>query len=424
MGLFGNKEYKQFLSHFDNINDASSSIILSKKENFKNSPLGTFAKKVVEQRDNEKTKLIINNTYKDVDDVEAIIIQHILNEESIVVLDPEARLYKEFHYMLRNRNYRIKYIDVDSDDTATWSVFDGDNMDAEDIYYRCNLLLNIFKNDYMDTDEIHKYFDKWVIMFSGLFSYVISKALLNSNKFEFMLKLLEDNSISELNGLFFHSNDIVDIFWFNENTTPEELEYLISLTLAVLDELADPDTNKLLTNSDMDFINLATVPTAYFLNPIPDDVTANIPLNVILSYSLTELNDFFLMTNSKNIVPVHYIINNLDYFPGFSFFMQMSSEIKTNKISFTYTCSDLSFIAKSYDKNILNAFFNKVYFTIIHNNNKNNLKVISQYIIDIDFDIPQKFIENNCIIIAYDKTIYCELYNIEDHPLFEQLMIG
>lgn len=420
MGLFGNKEYKNFLSNMDNINDALPYISLSKQENLKGVPMGTFARKIIVPKEEGKNKLILTTSYKDTRSVENEIIQHILNQESIVVLDPEAYLYTQFVYMLRNRNYRIKYIDIDNEDSATWSIFDGDNMDIDDICYRVRLLLNIFKDDYMSEEEIKTKFNGWVDFFSALFARVIATSLLKTNKFEEMRDILEYNSIEEINGMFFQTNDIVEELWFNRGLSNDDKEYYTSLSLAVLDELAAEDTNRLLTNSDMDFLNLVTVPTAYFLNPIPNDVENNMPLNIILSYSIAELNDFFLYSNKKGAIPVHYIINNIDYFPGFSFFLQFASEIKTNKLSFTFSCTDLDYISKIYNKNILNVFFNNLFFVIIHKGDKKNIEILSKYMFEIDYEIPDKFLEDNCVIIAYDKTIYCNLYDISNHPLYDQ----
>lgn len=413
---------------FDSIKDTGEFLQMPIYYDMQNLPLGECSRKAVECNDFNSNVLHLLKDEKDDTYIKSSMLQIIARDESMIILDPDGNLYNKFKRLLFQQNYMIRYVDIDDENTNTWSFFDHDVIDItnpnapNDILKKCKFMISIFADEFLDMEEKEEYINDWAIVFSAAYAYVYTNYLLAENKFEKMHDVFFYNTLEELDELFDDADDATRELWFEfMDMDTERIEYLIELSLALLELLMDPDTNTLISNSDMSFTNLSDKPTCIFLNSIPDAVDDNNCINVILNFMLFELIEKCDREGPCE-VPVHFLLNKIESFPNLSNFFVISRELKNRNISFVYTCLELDSIFNTYDILTMNRFFNDINYITISKYDEQNLSLIRKYVIELPEEIvPEIFEDNREVLVVQKFVILCKRYKIENHYLFERI---
>ena len=423
MGFFKNKNNY----NFDDIKYAYESINIPRYEDIEYLPLGENKNRAIECKIANPNILHVTIDENDLDMVTATILQIIKKEESLIVLDPDGKLYHKFKTLLFSKNYKTRYINIDDEESNTWSFFSGDEIDinnpnaVEDVLKKSRLLLEIFADEFLEKEDKEEYLEIWSVIFGAFYAYIYTNNLLNENKFDKMYELLEYHTVYELDKIFEEANDITYELWFNTiDIDYEEKDYLITLTLGLLDIIREPSTNRLISTSDLTLTSPAKRKSAFFFDSIPDALDDNNCINIILNFMLAELKDCL---DEKNLfdIPINFILNNIDFFPNLSHFIEYAATFKNNNISFIYTCSELDSIYETYSTATLNTFFNSLNYLTLTRYDKENLEVINKHMIELPEDITEDTLYRKEILVAQDRVILCRRFDLTQHPMYYRI---
>lgn len=421
MGLFKKKK-----NAFDEIKYAYENLTIPRYEELQYMPIGDFKTKAIEAKQLHSNILHITEDENDMDYVKSAMLQIIKREESMIVLDPDGKLYNKFKIVLQSKNYRIRYIDIDDEECNTWNFFDNDKIDihnpnaANDVFIKCAELLLIFIDDFLTKEEQAEYFEDWNTIFSAIYAYIYTNYLLIENKFNKMYEFIEYTTLEEMDEIFTEANDATYELWFTYRDIPhEKRDYLLSLSLSLLELLKEPESNRITSRSDMELTNPAKVKSAYFFNSIPDVVDDNNCINIILNFMLFELGAYVDKKGFADIA-IYFILNNFDTFPNFQCFMKNASVFKDTNISFIYSCSDLNMIKISYDKLIVNKFFNSLNYITINGYDETNLEIINDLVIDIP-SVESEYLLRKQILIAQDRVLLTKKFDLTRHDLYYRI---
>lgn len=421
MGLFNRNKIE-----FDNIKFAGDFINIPKYEELRFMPLGEYKGRAIESKQETSNILHITKNQNDKDYIISSMLQIIDREESMIILDPNGKLYNRFKTLLYSKNYRIRYVNIDEEDSNTWNFFDNDELDINnpnakfEVVNKCGYLLDIFYNQFFDTEEYKLHTDKWSIIFGAIYAYIYTNYLLLENKFERMYDLIQYNTVEDLDHLFIDANDITNSLWFDYDITDEEKDYYLSLSLTVIDLLREPGTNKIISTSDMVLSNPAKTKSAYFFDSIPGVLDDNNCINIILNFILLELENYIKETGLPK-VPVYFIMNDIEYFPNLQSFINNSVKFENKHISLIYTCSELDGIYEAYDNIILNKFFNSLNYITIAKYDKENFDIINKHIINLPEGLNEEYLERKQILIAQDSVLLCKEFRLDEHKLYYRI---
>lgn len=422
MGLFKKNKVK-----FDNIKYTADVINIPKHEEMNYLPIGEYKNRAIEAKQLNSNILHITSDLNDRDYLISSILQIIDRGESMIVLDPDGKLYKRFKTLLFSKNYKIRYINIDEPEANTWNFFDNDELDIHnpnakfDIVEKCRLLLDIFHNQFFDTQEYEEqHTDKWSIIFGAVYAYIYTNYLLIENKFERMYDLIKYNTIEELDDLFEDANDVTNSLWFDYAITDEEKDKYLSLSLAVADLLRDPGTNTIISTSDMILSNPAKIKSAYFFDSIPEVLDDNNCINIILNYTLFEL-DKYIEEKGLPQIPIYFLFNNIELFPNFQTFISNSLKFQNKNINFIYTCAELDGIYNAYDDIVLNKFFNSLNYITIGKYDELNLEIINKHIINLPEGLNKETMQRRQILIAQDSVLLTRKFLSENHRLYYRI---
>jgi hypothetical protein len=424
VGLFNKNKNK---INFDDIKYAHENIQIPLYEDLQFLPLGENKNRAIECKGTNSNILHITMDENDNEYMISTILQIIKREESMVILDPDGKLYRKFKTLLFSKNYKIRYIDIDDENSNTWSFFDNDSLDINnpdaiyDVIIKCDQLIKIYVDSFLTEEEKELYYDDWVVLFGAIYAYVYTNYLLIENKFNKMYELLEYNTINDLDKLFETANDVTYKLWFDILDANDDVkESLISLSLGLIEILKEHDTNRLISTSDLDLTSPERRKSAFFFNSIPEEVDDNNCINIILNFMLLELS-FLHKAKGRFDIPIYFLMNNIDFFPNLSSFIEKSTQFKNTEVSFIYTCSELDGIYDSYDNIILNKFFNSLNYVTIVRYDKENLDIINNFIIELPEGINEDTLYRQQILIAQDRVLLCKRFELEKHPIYYRI---
>ena len=411
-----------------------SCIEITPKDSIYEYPLGELLGKAATSKSqwNNKNTMFCTSSLTDIESLLGIMMQSVKKGHSIVFVDVDNQMYQKTWRFLKGNGYHIKALDIDNEDTFTWSIFE-EMTDIYSIADKSRQLIDIMKWNLLPREKAvnEEYTNGLSVTLAAVLAYVLSDNLLAPNKFQIAYELLNHNTTKNLDNYFSVAEDTPKTLWFNFRN--DYIEDYIKDLLRLFNILRDNDRNRLINDENINISRLRIRKTVYFLNFIGDNVEDNVPLNIFLNFVLQkaismerQYNEMkmngTLPDNKAPLIPVDFFIMDMDVHPDLNqFIYAMRHDGGDYHINLFLTCVDASYMYANYYM-VADELSEILQYTIVQTNDRTNRESLED-MLNVD-DIPFLDIddEEEVIICRKQEFVLCAKYHVRNHPLYPLLI--
>lgn len=407
----------------------NSIIEITAKDSLFEYPLGELMGKAATTKSAWKNKntIFCTSGLSDWESLLAMLMQSVKNGHSIVCVDVDGQIYQKTQYFLKGNGYHIKLMDIDEDDSNTWSIFE-EMTDIYSIADRSKKIIDILKWNILPREKAadEYYTNGLSVTMAAILAYILSDNLLTSNKFQKAYELLNHNTTRNLDNLFSVSEDTPKSLWFDFKN--EYIEEYIQELLRIFDILRDDARNHIINDEDINIARIRFRKTVYFLNFIGDTVEDNVPLNLFLNFVLQKAvsleKQYQLMKengqieeNHTPLIPMDFFILDMDVHPDLNqFIYAMRHQAEGCNINLFMSCVDAQYMYENYYM-VSDELVEMMQYIILQTNDRQNKESIMD-MLELQETIPSFDSSDEEVIISMKEYIPCGKYHIRNHPLY------
>ncbi|MCD8095745.1 MAG: hypothetical protein LUE12_06405 [Ruminococcus sp.] len=369
-------------------------------------PLGEYKRKVIETKYQYKSN-IFSFSEDNYDFILSMLLQSAARQESLIIIDPERKLFSGTKRFFKDKNYSIYRFSTEKS-----KEYDGIN-NSYNLWEKANTSNNIrlaaecvvstFLYTHMLNDnEAIK--DAAIALLSAVMSYTVTFALLKSNKFSFAYELLKTNTLEQLKLKLQDVNDTTDLFLEETKMQDKDMQAYAYETLKEMFRLlSKKENNELLSMSDFEPDIISSFKSAAFFE-YAQNKSFDISIDILLFIT------FYANFKRQEAVKgrsqaINVVLNKLEMLNSLDMIDSMIALARKYKVNFFVSCNDSDIFTSSFE-----AIKKRFPYILIRKplDLKNSLDITTRFTSPSDE-----------ILISANTQLNCKKYDASSHDLYE-----